>query len=254
MLIKLKFGEHIAKRLPFITLLLKNMMTNVRPQIENSWLERLSEEFQSEYFFELKKFLLQEKSKYTIYPPGSDIFAAFNYISFQDVKVVILGQDPYHGPGQANGLCFSVSDGMTIPPSLRNIFKEMNNDLGLSVPNSGNLENWARQGILLLNSTLTVRAHQAGSHQKKGWEVFTDKVIFTLSEIKENLVFILWGKFAQNKETLINASKHHIIKSAHPSPFSAERGFFGSKPFSKTNEYLQEHHIEPINWSLENVG
>ena len=225
-------------------------MTQVRPSIENSWLERLSEEFQSSYFLELKNFLVEEKKKYKIYPPGSEIFSAFNYTPFDSVKVVILGQDPYHGPGQANGLCFSVKQGITQPPSLRNIFKEMNNDLGLPRPESGNLEKWARQGVLLLNATLTVRANQAGSHQNKGWERFTDKAIFTLSESKEHLVFILWGKYAQNKELLIDASKHHLIKSAHPSPFSADRGFFGSKPFSRTNAYLSGHGIDPIDWDL----
>jgi len=225
-------------------------MTQVRPLIDNSWLERLSEEFQSPYFFELKNFLLEEKKKYRIYPPGSDIFAAFNYTPFEKVKVVILGQDPYHGAGQANGLCFSVKDKIVKPPSLRNIFKELKNDLDFEIPQSGNLEKWARQGVLLLNATLTVRANQAGSHQNRGWEQFTDKVIFSLSEIKEQLVFILWGKYAQNKELLIDASKHYVIKSAHPSPFSADRGFFGSKPFSKTNDYLSQHQIEPIDWKL----
>lgn len=225
-------------------------MTNVRPVIENTWLEKLSEEFNASYFVALKKFLLEEKKKYRVYPPGSDIFAAFNYTPFQQVKVVILGQDPYHGANQANGLCFSVRDGITQPPSLRNIFKEMNNDLGIPIPKSGNLEKWAKQGVLLLNATLTVRANQAGSHQNHGWERFTDKVIFLLSEMREHLVFILWGKYAQNKELLIDASKHGIIKSAHPSPFSADRGFFGSKPFSGANQYLEQHGIEPVNWSL----
>jgi len=225
-------------------------MTQVRPLIDNSWLERLSEEFQSPYFSELKIFLLQEKKNYRIYPPGSDIFAAFNYTPFEKVKVVILGQDPYHGVGQANGLCFSVKDEIVQPPSLRNIFKELKNDLGYEVPQSGNLEKWARQGVLLLNATLTVRANQAGSHQNRGWEQFTDKVIFSLSEIKEQLVFILWGKYAQNKELLIDTSKHRIIKSAHPSPFSADRGFFGSKPFSNTNDYLRQNEMGTIDWNL----
>jgi uracil-DNA glycosylase len=225
-------------------------MTNVNPVIENSWLEQLSEEFNAAYFIELKKFLLKEKKKYQVYPPGSDIFAAFNYTPFQQVKVVILGQDPYHGANQANGLCFSVRNRIAQPPSLRNIFKEMHNDLGLSIPESGNLEKWAKQGVLLLNATLTVRANQAGSHQNQGWERFTDKVIFLLSEKREHLVFILWGKYAQNKELLIDASKHGIVKSPHPSPFSADRGFFGSKPFSKTNQYLEQHDIEPVDWNL----
>jgi len=228
-------------------------MIQVRPIIDNSWLERLSEEFQLTYFSELKNFLLEEKKKYRIYPPGSEIFAAFNYTPIDKVKVVILGQDPYHGHGQANGLCFSVKEGITKPPSLRNIFKELKNDLAFEIPQSGNLEKWARQGVLLLNATLTVRANQAGSHQNKGWEQFTNKVIFSLSEIKEHLVFILWGKYAQNKELLIDTSKHRIIKSAHPSPFSADRGFFGSNPFSKTNDYLRQNQLEPIDWNLKTL-
>lgn len=226
------------------------IMTNISPVIENSWLELLSDQFQSDYFKRLKEFLVDEKKKYKIYPPGSEIFAAFNYTTFDKVKVVILGQDPYHGPGQANGLCFSVRDGISKPPSLQNIFKELHNDLGLPVPESGNLEKWARQGVLLLNATLTVRAGQAGSHQNKGWETFTNEAIRALSEKKQNLVFILWGKYAQEKETLIDPFKHYIIKSAHPSPFSAERGFFGSKPFSRTNRYLENNGIEPIDWDL----
>lgn len=250
MLIKLKFGGLIAKRLPIIKYKLPFPMSQVNPIIENSWLERLSEEFNADYFSDLKNFLVEEKKKHTVYPPGSEIFAAFNYTPFEAVKVVILGQDPYHGPGQANGLCFSVKDGITHPPSLRNIFKELNNDLGFEIPRSGNLEKWARQGVLLLNATLTVRAKQAGSHQNRGWENFTDRVIFTLSEIKEDLVFILWGKFAQNKELLIDASKHCVLKSAHPSPFSADKGFFGSKPFSQTNDYLAAHQLDTVNWDL----
>ncbi len=226
-------------------------MTQVRPTIENTWLERLSEEFESSYFFDLKNFLVEEKKKYKIYPPGSEIFAAFNYTPFDRVKVVILGQDPYHGPGQANGLCFSVKNGIPQPPSLRNIFKELRDDLGIEIPKNGNLERWALQGVLLLNATLTVRANQAGSHQNRGWERFTDKAIFTLSETKEHLVFILWGKYAQNKELLIDASKHLLIKSPHPSPFSADRGFFGSRPFSRTNEYLVNHGIEKVDWELD---
>ncbi|MCF8369360.1 MAG: uracil-DNA glycosylase [Bacteroidales bacterium] len=222
----------------------------MKPNIENSWLEALSKEFQSDYFSQLKKFLIEEKHRYRIFPPGSDIFAAFNLTPFHQVKVVIIGQDPYHGPHQANGLCFSVNEGIRKPPSLQNIFKELHNDLGIPIPESGNLKNWAMQGVLLLNATLTVRAHQAGSHQNKGWEQFTDAAISSLSERKNNLVFILWGKFAQAKECLIDASKHFIIKSAHPSPFSADRGFFGSKPFSKTNNYLLTYNITPVDWSL----
>jgi len=225
-------------------------MTHVKPVIENSWLEALSGEFQSSYFFELKNFLVEEKKKFLIYPPGSEIFAAFNHTPIENVKVVILGQDPYHGHGQANGLCFSVKEGIRKPPSLQNIFKELKNDLDFEIPENGNLEKWAKQGVMLLNATLTVRASQAGSHQNKGWETFTDKAIQKLSDIKENLVFILWGKYAQAKEPLIDAYKHYIIKSAHPSPFSVQRGFFGSKPFSTTNEFLKANKLEEINWRL----
>ncbi|MBM3436899.1 MAG: uracil-DNA glycosylase [Bacteroidetes bacterium] len=222
----------------------------IEPVIETSWKQELSGEFEAEYFFTLKDFLLEEKKKFIIYPPGSEIFAAFNYTPFQHVKAVILGQDPYHGAGQANGLCFSVKAGIAKPPSLQNIFKELNTDLGIPIPPSGNLEKWAYQGVLLLNATLTVRANQAGSHQNKGWENFTDAVIKNLSEKKNNLVFILWGNYAQAKKSLINPFRHLIIQSAHPSPFSVERGFFGSKPFSKTNTYLREHDIAEIDWRL----
>lgn len=225
-------------------------MNKINPTIEDSWKQVLHNEFNADYFSELKAFLIEEKKKYNIFPPGSKIFAAFNYTTFENVRVVILGQDPYHGPNQANGLCFSVSDGIRKPPSLQNIYKELNNDLGYPIAESGNLEKWARQGVLLLNATLTVRASQAGSHQNKGWENFTDAVISSLSAEKENLVFILWGKFAQNKEGMIDSKKHHIIKSAHPSPFSVYRGFFGSKPFSKTNDYLKQTNQMEINWEL----
>lgn len=225
-------------------------MKQIEPQIESSWKSAIFKQFQSDYFFELKKFLVEEKKKYKIYPPGSDIFSAFNYTAFDDVKVVILGQDPYHGPGQANGLCFSVKEGIRKPPSLQNIYKELNNDLGLPIPEHGNLEKWAQQGVLLLNATLTVRAGLAGSHQNKGWELFTDSVIQTLSENKTNLVFILWGKYAQAKTSLIDESKHHILNSPHPSPFSADRGFFGSNPFSRTNKYLQQVNKPAINWQI----
>lgn len=223
---------------------------DVQPVIENGWKQELSEEFKASHFFELKSFLLEEKKKFLIYPPGSEIFAAFNYTPFDDVKVVILGQDPYHGPGQANGLCFSVKTGVHKPPSLQNIFKELYADLGLPISPCGNLDKWAKQGVLLLNATLTVRANQAGSHQNKGWENFTDAAIKTLSEKKQHLVFILWGNFAQAKQTLIDPSKNLILKSAHPSPFSADRGFFGSKPFSRCNTYLKENGIEEIDWRL----
>ncbi len=223
---------------------------DIQPVIENSWKQELSEEFKSEYFFGLKSFLLEEKKKFTIFPPGSDIFAAFNYTPFDKVRVVILGQDPYHGPGQANGLCFSVKPGISKPPSLQNIFKELHADLGLPIPLNGNLEKWAKQGVLLLNATLTVRSGQAGSHQNKGWENFTDAAIKKLSDKKQHLVFILWGNFAQAKQSLIDPFKHFIIKSPHPSPFSAERGFFGSRPFSKCNLYLKENGLGEIDWSL----
>ncbi|HEY8401095.1 MAG TPA: uracil-DNA glycosylase [Cytophagaceae bacterium] len=217
-------------------------------QIEESWKRHLKDEFSKEYFQNLIAFVKQEKKAYTIYPPGKLIFNAFEHCTFDNVKVVILGQDPYHGPGQANGLAFSVNDGIKPPPSLVNIFKEIKNDLGTEVPKSGNLERWADQGVLLLNATLTVRANSPGSHQNKGWEQFTDAIIQVISREKENLVFILWGAYAQKKEALIDRSKHLILKSPHPSPFSADRGFFGSKPFSKANEYLKQHGKEPINW------
>ena len=225
-------------------------MTKIDPAIENSWKIVLSDEFQATYFSELKDFLIAEKMKYKIYPPGSDIFSAFNYAPFDSVKVIILGQDPYHGDGQANGLCFSVNDGIRKPPSLQNIFKELQTDLGLPISENGNLEKWARQGVLLLNATLTVRAAQAGSHQNKGWEIFTDSIIRKLSNEKENLVFILWGNYARAKKSMINTEKHFIVESPHPSPFSAHSGFFGSRPFSKTNNYLVEIGKSPIDWTL----
>jgi uracil-DNA glycosylase len=223
-------------------------MKPINPVIESSWLEALAEEFEKLYFSDLKDFLMEEKKKYRIYPPGSDIFAAFDHTPFHQVKVVILGQDPYHGPGQANGLCFSVNHGIRKPPSLQNIFKELHDDLGIPIPETGNLENWANEGVLLLNAVLTVRAGQAGSHQNKGWEQFTDAAIRKLSENKDHLVFMLWGNYAIAKESLIDTTRHCVLKSAHPSPFSAERGFFGSKPFSKANDYLTEKSIKPVNW------
>ena len=225
-------------------------MTEVNPIIEESWKEILFKEFQSTYFADIKAFLVEEKKKNIVYPPGHQIFSAFNHTPFSSVKVVIIGQDPYHGKGQANGLCFSVSDGVTKPPSLVNIFKELNEDLGIKIPASGNLEKWADQGVLLLNATLTVRANQAGSHQNKGWENFTDAVIWALSDKREGLIFILWGAFAQAKQKLIDVSKHHILKAAHPSPFSAYNGFFGCKHFSKTNELLKEMGKDEINWGV----
>jgi len=226
-------------------------MGNIEPNIDKSWKKVLYNEFQKEYFKNLKQFLVDEKSKgKKIYPPDSLIFNAFDKTPFEKIKVVILGQDPYHGTGQAHGLCFSVNDGVKIPPSLRNIYKELSTDVDFNIPQNGNLEKWAEQGVLLLNATLTVRDSEAGSHQKKGWETFTDNVIKTISENKENIVFILWGNYAQSKQALINADKHLIIKSVHPSPLSASRGFFGSKPFSKTNMYLQNNGYTPINWDL----
>ncbi len=218
--------------------------------IEESWKKILEEEFASDYFKKLKLFLLEEKKIHTIYPPGSLIFNAFNHTPFDKVKVVILGQDPYHGPGQAHGLCFSVNHGIPKPPSLQNIFKEIKNDLGIIPPKHGNLESWANQGVLLLNATLTVRANYAGSHQKKGWEIFTNKVITKLSENKEGLVFLLWGNYAHAKAELIDQTKHHILKSVHPSPLSASRGFFGCKHFSKTNELLKQQGKEEIKWAI----
>ncbi len=222
----------------------------VTPQIEDSWKEVLSDEFAKPYFADLKQFLLKEKQSYSVFPPGSQIFNAFNSTPFNKVKVVILGQDPYHGPGQAHGLCFSVPRGIAPPPSLVNIFKELRTDLGIPVPSHGNLEKWAAQGVMLLNATLTVRAHQAGSHQNKGWETFTDKVIDLLVEKRSNLVFILWGNYAQQKSIRIDPLKHLILKSVHPSPLSASRGFFGCRHFSKANNYLRQNQIEPIDWDL----
>ncbi|QSE96133.1 uracil-DNA glycosylase [Fulvivirga lutea] len=217
-------------------------------KIESSWKEKLNNEFEKEYFKSLAQFVKSEYQNHTVYPPGKLIFNAFDHCSFDNTRVVIIGQDPYHGPGQANGLCFSVADGIRKPPSLLNIFKELKSDLGIDIRESGNLERWAEQGVLLLNATLTVRANTAGSHQKKGWEEFTDAVIRTVSEEKENVVFILWGAYAQKKGEIIDASKHFVIKSAHPSPFAADRGFFGSRPFSRANEYLKDNGKELVRW------
>jgi uracil-DNA glycosylase len=222
----------------------------MEPKIHESWKSILLSEFDSDYMKELKDFLVEEKKKYTVYPPGNKIFSAFDHTPFDKVKVVIIGQDPYHGHGQAHGLCFSVPDGIKPPPSLVNIFKEMKSDLDLPIPAHGNLENWAKQGVLLLNATLTVRADTAGSHQKKGWESFTNKAIKLLSENKEKLIFILWGKYAQDKETLIDTEKHYILKAAHPSPFSAYNGFFGCRHFSKTNELLKKNGLKEIDWKI----
>ncbi len=217
-------------------------------KIESSWKEHLKEEFEKPYFTDLTSFVKAEYTTQKIYPPGKLIFNAFEKCPFDKVKVVILGQDPYHEPGQAHGLCFSVPDGISLPPSLQNIFKEIKNDLEIPVPKSGNLERWAEQGVFLLNATLTVRAHQAGSHQKKGWETFTDNVIRMLADSGEHLVFLLWGAYAQRKGELINTNKHLVLSSVHPSPLSAHRGFFGNHQFSKANEYLFAYGKKPINW------
>jgi len=225
-------------------------MASVNPLIEETWKEKLIDEFSAAYFTKLKAFLVEEKSSHAVYPPRSQIFNAFNFTPFNKVKAVILGQDPYHGPGQAHGLCFSVPDGIRQPPSLQNIFKEINQDLGFPIPQHGNLEKWTAQGVLLLNATLTVRAKQAGSHQNKGWEQFTDAAIKKLSEERENLVFLLWGNYAIAKRELIDNSRHLILTSPHPSPFSVHRGFFGNKHFSKTNVYLREHGIKEIDWQI----
>ncbi|MBR1626105.1 MAG: uracil-DNA glycosylase [Bacteroidales bacterium] len=217
-------------------------------KIEESWREVLQEEFNKPYFGSLVDFVKQEYVVKTVYPKGKNIFNAFNLCGFNNVKVVIIGQDPYHEEGQAQGLCFSVPDGIPIPPSLVNIYKEINSDLGKPIPQSGDLTRWALQGVLLLNATLTVEAHKAGSHQGKGWEEFTDSVIKLLNEKKEHLVFLLWGSYAIRKSALINREKHLILTSPHPSPLSAYRGFFGNHHFSQCNNYLVENKIEPINW------
>ncbi len=222
--------------------------TNMNVDIETSWKEKLETEFDKSYFKELVAFVKSEYQTTQVYPPGKLIFNAFNLCPFNQVKVVIIGQDPYHGPGQAHGLCFSVQDGVAFPPSLRNIFKEIENDLGISIPKSGNLTRWAQQGVFLLNATLTVQANQAGSHQKKGWEIFTDSVIKLIADEKDHVVFILWGAYAQKKAEMIDKNKHFVLESVHPSPLSASRGFFGNHQFSKTNEFLKIHGIDPINW------
>ena len=217
--------------------------------IHPSWKALLAEEFDKPYFKDLVDFVKTEYTQHTCYPKGKDIFKAFDLCSFDDLKVVIIGQDPYHGPGQAHGLCFSVPNGVAPPPSLINIYKELETDLNISTPANGNLERWAEQGVLLLNATLTVRAHQAGSHQGKGWEQFTDRVIELISERKENVVFLLWGGFAKKKAAKVNKQKHHILTSGHPSPLSANRGYwFGNQHFSKTNTLLQQQDLVPIQW------
>ena len=221
-----------------------------KPDIDASWYRVLRPEFEAPYFSDLKSFLVEEKQHYVVYPPGPLIFNAFNLTPFENVKVVILGQDPYHGPGQAHGLSFSVPDGVRFPPSLQNIFKEIYDDLGIPIPRSGNLEKWAREGVLLLNASLTVRANEAASHAHHGWERFTDAAIRALSNERQHLVFILWGNYAIAKESLIDTSKHLVLKSVHPSPLSAHRGFFGCHHFSQTNDYLQKYGITPVDWRL----
>jgi uracil-DNA glycosylase len=217
-------------------------------KIASSWKEKLDAEFVQPYFEDLISFVKAEYQNQVIYPPGKEIFRAFDCCEFNDVKVVIIGQDPYHGPGQANGLCFSVREGVKMPPSLVNIFKEIQSDLGKPFPPTGELERWARQGVLLLNATLTVRASSPGSHQNKGWETFTDGVIKAISESNEHKVFLLWGAYAQKKGAIIDRDKHLVLSSAHPSPFSAYNGFFGSRPFSKANEYLVKWGSSAIDW------
>ncbi|MBT2681833.1 uracil-DNA glycosylase [Bacillus sp. ISL-35] len=221
--------------------------------MQNGWAPLLAEEFEKAYFLDLREFLMEEYQTKTVYPEKEDIFNALRYTDYDKVKVVILGQDPYHGPGQAHGLSFSVKPGVAIPPSLRNMFKELNDDIGCEIPNHGYLKKWADQGVLLLNTVLTVRKGEAHSHKGKGWETFTDKVITLLNGRQEPVIFILWGKPAQSKIKLIDESKHKIIMSAHPSPLSARRGFFGSKPFSRVNEILREWGKQEIDWQIEEM-
>lgn len=217
-------------------------------KIEKTWKVQLEKEFEKDYFLKLTQYIHSEYAHHTVYPEGKLIFNAFDHCPFEQVRVVILGQDPYHEPGQAHGLCFSVQEGTALPPSLQNIYKEIRSDEGIEPLKSGNLERWANQGVLLLNATLTVRAHLAGSHQKKGWETFTDAVIHQLAENREGLVFILWGAYAQKKCDFIDETKHLVLKSVHPSPLSAHRGFFGNKHFSKANDYLMSQGFCPIDW------
>jgi uracil-DNA glycosylase len=230
----------------------QTLAPTVDPRIEESWKRELDAEFQKTYFRELKAFLLREKSAgERFYPPGSLIFNAFDSTPFKAVRVVILGQDPYHGPGQAHGLSFSVPPGVALPPSLVNIFKELGSDLGVGTPSHGCLEKWARQGVLLLNATLTVRAHQAGSHQKRGWEEFTDAAIRALAERREGLVFVLWGRYARSKAPMIDRNRHLVLEAPHPSPLSASNGFFGCRHFSRINAWLRDRGQSEIDWSLD---
>jgi len=234
--------------LTFFLISVKQNSQNMDVKIEESWKSVLADEFEKNYFIELTSFVRNEYKIHKIYPPAKLIFNAFDQCPFNQLKVVILGQDPYHGPGQAHGLCFSVNDGIEFPPSLRNIFKELKNDLGKEIPVNGNLTDWAKQGVLLLNATLTVRANQAGSHQNKGWEQFTDAVIHKINEQKQHVVFILWGNYAISKVKFIDENKHLVLSSVHPSPLSASRGFFGNRHFSRANEFLVKQGLEPINW------
>lgn len=221
--------------------------------LKNNWNNFLEDEFQKDYYIKLHNFLVQEYTTKTIYPNMHNIFNALHYTDYDNVKVVILGQDPYHGPNQAHGLSFSVQPGVATPPSLKNIFKELNSDLGCYIPNNGYLKKWADQGVLLLNTVLTVQAGNANSHKGKGWEIFTDKVISVLNERDTPIVFILWGNNAISKKSLITNKNHHTLQSVHPSPLSASRGFFGSKPFSQTNDILKSLNISPIDWQIENI-
>ncbi len=225
-------------------------MEQINPAIDERWKEVLISEFNKPYFIDLKDFLIEEKKKYRVFPPGPLIFNAFNQTPFDRVKVAFIGQDPYHGAGQAHGLCFSVPDGKGLPPSLINIYKELYDDLGIPPAPNGNLTRWAQQGVLLLNATLTVRENQAGSHQKKGWETFTDAAITSLSTLREGIIFVLWGNYAIAKRELIDAHRHHILTAAHPSPFSANKGFFGCRHFSKINNLLKDMGKERIDWRL----
>lgn len=220
------------------------------PRLHPSWLARLGGEFEQPYMVGLRQFLVEEKARGPVYPPGAEIFAAFDHTPFDRVRVVVLGQDPYHGPGQAHGLCFSVRRGVPPPPSLVNIYKELAADLGFRPPGHGELTAWADRGVLLLNATLTVRAHQAGSHQGKGWETFTDRAVEALATEREGLVFLLWGSYAQKKAARIDRRRHHLLASPHPSPLSADRGFFGCRHFSRTNQYLRSRGEPELDWSL----
>jgi len=236
--------------LPLISVLTQISSMSADIKLEEGWKKQLEEELTKPYFIQLREFLTVEKQQYTIYPKGGHIFRAFDATPFSSVKVVIIGQDPYHGEGQAEGLSFSVAKGIKPPPSLVNIYKELKEDIGFTMPSHGHLMHWANQGVLMLNSVLTVRANQPASHRNKGWETFTDKAIQQVSAHRNHIVFLLWGKYAQDKSALIDTDRHLILKAPHPSPYSAASGFFGSKHFSQTNNYLNQHGIEPIDWQL----